>query len=52
MSISLATKGILGGTGEITITIRPTLPINVTILNPTQLELSVETNKLDVVVKD
>jgi len=51
--ISLITKGFISPQGgEIVINVRPTLPINVTILKPTQLDLAVETKKLDVVVKD
>lgn len=51
--ISLATHGVIEGKKETIINVRPTLPITVTILNPTKLEVEVvETNKLDVVVKD
>lgn len=51
--ISLATHGIIEGKKETTIDVRPTMPITVTILNPTTLVVSiVESNELDVVVKD
>jgi len=51
--ISLATHGIIEGKKEITIDVRPTMPIKVTITNPTILTVAVtETNKLEVVVKD
>jgi len=52
-ALSLATNGMISSVGEGKIIVTPKMPINVTILNPTKLEVSVvESNKLDVIVKD
>ena len=52
-ALSLATNGIIAPIGNGKIIVTPKMPINVTILNPTTLEVSViESNKIDVTVKD